>query len=70
MSIPAAVIPQLVLDVLVGGVALWYLPRAIRLRRNRFVVAIVLAWVAYSTWENLHGVSIEGFFQGGAHHGS
>jgi len=68
VHLTGAVIPQLVLDAVVGIGALWYLPRAIRLRRNRFVVAVLLAWVAYSTWENLHGVTIDGFFQGGGRH--
>lgn len=70
MRITGAVVPQLILDLIVGIAALWYLPRAVRGKKNRFVVAVVLAWVAYSTWENLHGISIEGFFQGGTHHGS
>lgn len=69
VHVTAAVVPQLVLDAILGIGALCYLPRAVRTRKNRFVVAILLAWVAYSTWENLHGVTIDGFFQGGGHHG-
>lgn len=70
MNITSAVVPQLILDALLGLGVLWYLPRALRLKRNRVVCAVLLAWVAYSTWENLHGVTIDGFFQGGGRHAS
>jgi hypothetical protein len=68
VNVPSAVIPQLVLDALLTIGVLWYLPRALRGHKNRFVLAVLLAWVAYSTWENLHGVTIDGFFQGGGQH--
>jgi hypothetical protein len=64
MSIPASLIPQLVINAAGTTGALWYLPRAVRRRKNRTVTIVVLAMALFGLWVNLHGYYISGW-QGG-----
>jgi hypothetical protein len=64
MSIPGDVVPELVFNAVATTALLWYLPRALRQRKNRAVTIVVLGMVLVGLGLNLGGHTITGW-QGG-----
>jgi hypothetical protein len=64
VNIPASLYPQLIINALLVAGTLWYLPRAVRGRKNRAVTVVLLVMALYGLWLNLRGYSISGWQNG------